>query len=131
MALVKLADPLIGSSWAKVELLDGDIVADLAKRACQEFPVWRVTAVEVSLYRVEWTGEDVPSGEAERTALAGVSLQPTWSLARARIVPNSCILVRNTAGAASAGACGGGFRAAEWRKARRLRSVGAAFTGDA
>ena len=103
---VKLADPSIGSSWAAVELLEGDTVARLAKRACKEFPVWRVTAVEVSLYLVERVGEDVPSAEAEHAALCGESLQPTWSLAHARIVPNSCILVRKTASAA-AGACRG------------------------
>ena len=104
MALVKLVDPAIGS-WAKVELREGDIVADLADRACAKFPNWGVNASQVSLYLVEWTGEDVPSAEAERIALDGESLQPTWSLTRARIVSNSCILVRKSSGAAAAGAC--------------------------
>lgn len=109
-ALVKLVasdgSPVaIGGSWAEIDLREGDTVARLAKRACQDFPAWRVTAVEVSLYRVERTGEDAPSADAERAALNVESLQPAWSLTRAGIAPSSFILVRAPARAAGACAC--------------------------
>ena len=107
MAFVKLVG-LDGSSigsWAKVELHGLNDVADFAKRACLEFPVWQVSAVEVSLYRVERTGKDVPSAEAERIALDGLLLQPTWSLDEADIKSGTCVLVRKTVGAAASGAC--------------------------
>ena len=98
MAFVKLVG-LDGSaigSWAEVPLLEGDTVARFADRACMKFPNWGVNATQASLYRVEWTGEDVPSAEAERLALDGLLLQPTWSLARADIKSGTCVLVRKT-----------------------------------
>ena len=105
MAFVKLVRVDDSVSWAEVELLEGDTVARLADRACAKFRSWDADASQVSLYLVERTGEDVPSPAAESAALDGKPLQPTWSLAHARIVPSSCILVRKTAGAAAAGAC--------------------------
>ena len=105
MAYVKLVSAAAeSSSWVEVEVHVSDDVADFADRACTKFRSWDADASQVSLYRVERTGEDVPDADAERTALNQESLQPTWSLARAGIAPNSCILVRKTAGAA-AGAC--------------------------
>ena len=107
MAFVKLVgfDGSSIGSWAEVPLLEGDTVARFADRACTKFPNWGVNATQASLYRVEWTGEDVPSAEAERIALDGLLLQPTWSLARADIKSGTCVLVRKTVGAAASGAC--------------------------
>ena len=88
----------------------GDDVADFAKRACKEFSSWDADVSRISLYLVERSGKDVPTANAEHAALGRESLQPTWTLEDARVVPNSCILVRKTAGAAAGGACmlGGG-----------------------
>ena len=107
MAFVKLvgSDGIAVGSWAELSCLEGDTVARLAKRACEEFPVWRVTAVEVSLYRVEWTGAGDPDAAAERAALSGVHLPSRMTLDEAGIKPGSCVLLRKITGAAASGAC--------------------------
>ena len=83
----------------------GSTTSRTLRTACTKFPVWRVSAVEASLYRVERTGKDVPSAEAERIALDGLLLQPTWSLDEADIKSGTCVLVRKAVGAAASGAC--------------------------
>ena len=92
---------MIGS-WAKVELKQGDIVADLADRACTKFRSWDADASQVSLHRVEWTGAGDPDAAAERAALSAKPLPSSLCLEETRGGPRLFILVRKTAGAAAA-----------------------------
>ena len=79
------------SSWAKVEVHAGDDVADLADRACTKFRSWNVDASQIACSLVTRSCEDKPSADEEAAALG---LEPTWSLTRAGVVPNSFLLVR-------------------------------------
>lgn len=92
-AFVKLvgADGSAVGSWAEVELRDGDTVTQLAGRACAKYSNWGVNASEIACFLVARSGEDKPSADAEAAAL---SLEPTWSLARAGVAPNCFLLVR-------------------------------------
>ena len=87
---------LAGQVFGKVSLSGCADVADVAKRACEEYPHWGVNAGQVALFLAADGGEDAPSPEsivalvADRTKRLGEA----WSLERARIGPGSWLLAR-------------------------------------
>ena len=93
-AFIKLvgAAGSVPAPWVKVELHTDDDVADLLNRACATFHSWKVDASQIACFLVARSyEEDKPSADAEAAALG---LEPTWSLARAGITPNSFLLAR-------------------------------------
>lgn len=91
-AFIRLADS--GAPWAKVQLREGDDVADVLTRACAEFTNWGTNASRASCFLVACTHGDKPSADAEAAALSGACLESTWPLLRAGVVPRSFLLVR-------------------------------------
>jgi hypothetical protein len=75
--------------FASVDILPGDVVSDLAARACTQFPHWRAKAAGLSLFLVAEGGEDTPSEEDTSRPLQG-----SWPLARAGIAPGAWVVAR-------------------------------------
>ena len=103
-SVVVFISRVIGSArasgpFAELEVFSSDSVARLAKRACTEFPLWRVDASQVELYLAAAGGDDEPSTDSIKDALSGTRLQSGWSLARAGIAAGSWLLVRVPAAA--------------------------------
>ena len=95
---------LEGEAFAKVQLEGCMDVADVAARACKEFPRWGVDAGQVRLFLAAAGGADRPS-PAALAAVAADSvgrLSEEWPLARAGIVPGCWLLARVPPSAAAA-----------------------------
>ena len=96
--------PLEGAVFAKVQLEGCADVADVAVRACKEFPLWGVDAGQVHLFLAAAGGADEPPPDALVAAAAdpakrlGVGL----TLARAGITPGCWLLARVPPPAAAA-----------------------------
>ena len=79
------------SSFVEVNIVEGDTISRLAKRACTEFPHWG-TADKLSLYLVAAGGDDVPSPSAVDSARH--LDQIGWSLTRAGISSGAWLVAR-------------------------------------
>jgi hypothetical protein len=110
--------PVEGEVFAKLEMLAGDAVADLAERACAKFG-WGVPT-RARLYLVKHKGELKPLAEAE--ARAALLDEPALRLERAGVVSGSWLLARVSLPAAAAGAPPSGSATARWT-ADRLRTA--------
>ena len=110
--------PVEGEVFAKLEMLAGDAVADLAERACAKFG-WGVPT-RARLYLVKHKGELKPLAEAE--ARAALLDEPALRLERAGVVSGSWLLARVSLPAAAAGAPPSGSANARWT-ADRLRTA--------
>jgi hypothetical protein len=88
--------PLEGEDFAKVQLEGCTDVAEVAARACKEFPRWGVDAGQVRLFLAAAGGEDPPPPDALVAAAADPAsrLGVGWPLARAGIVPGCWLLAR-------------------------------------
>ena len=83
------------SSFAKMEIRAGDDIADLAKRACTEFPSWKADAAQLSLYLVAAGGDEEPAEEEISAVLSsGGRLGVGWSLSRAGITSGAWLVAR-------------------------------------
>ena len=82
-----LADRVFG----KVPLTGSADVADVAKRACEEYPRWGVDAGQVKLFAVTKAGK-APTSTEIQAALLLEPLSPFDTLADAGIVSGSCLL---------------------------------------
>ena len=83
------------SRFAKVPILDGDAVTDLAERASQKRG-WNVDAAYVELFLVPAESEDEPSAAEEEEALKQPRLGVGWSLPRAGIISGAWVIARLT-----------------------------------
>ena len=91
--------------FARVPILVGDAVTDLAERASLKL-TWGTSAAYVDLFLVTPGGEDEPSAEEEEEALKQPRLGVGWSLARAGIVSGAWVIARLTdSSAAAPGEC--------------------------
>ena len=100
--------------FARVPILVGDAVTDLAKRASLELE-WRAPAAYVDLFLVKPGGDDEPTAAEEAAALTRPRLQVGWLLSRARISSSAWVVARLSGPPAAApGECA--------RAARRLVS---------
>ena len=81
-------------SFAEVNIVEGDTISRLAKRACTEFPHWG-TADKLSLYLVAVGGDEEPVEEAISAVLSsGGRLGVGWSLSRAEIFSGAWLVAR-------------------------------------
>ena len=81
-------------SFAEVNIVEGDTISRLAKRACAEFPHWG-TADKLSLYLVAAGGKDEPTEEAFSAVLSsGGRLGVGWSLEDAGISSGAWLVAR-------------------------------------
>ena len=88
---IKLAGSL--GPYAELDILEGDTIFRLARRACAEFTHWRVNAGQITLHLVAGPGIDVPPPSAEDSAR---HLEQTdWTLSLAGVAPNAWLLVRS------------------------------------
>ena len=92
-SIVRIA--LVGvGSFAEVNIVEGDTISRLAKRACTEFPHWG-TADKLSLYLVAAGGDEEPADEAISAVLSsGGRLGVGWSLSRAEISSGAWLVAR-------------------------------------
>ena len=104
--IVRVSEPpLEGDVFAKMQLEGCADVADVAARACEEFPHWGVHAGQVRLYLASAGSVDEPPPDA----LAAVAADPAkrlgvgLTLARAGIA-SGCWLLARMPGSAPAGA---------------------------
>ena len=107
-------------SFVEVNIVEGDTVSRLAKRACAEFPRWG-TADTLSLYLVAAGGDEEPTEEAISAVLSsGGRLGVGWSLTRAEISSGAWLVARKIV---DGGACGGGGAAGGARIASDVRAA--------
>jgi hypothetical protein len=94
--------PAGDEAYAKLAILLGDDVADLAARAVAAFPRWGAAdAGQLRLYLVVHTaGGSAPTAEVEQQALAGAALFPASSLQDAGVGAGALLLARVPARAA-------------------------------
>ena len=93
------------ANFAKVPILVGDAVTDLAERASLKLD-WRTSAAYVELFLVKPGGEDEPSAAEEEEALKQPRLGVGRSLSRAGIVSGAWVIARLTdPSAAAPGEC--------------------------
>ena len=78
-------------TFAEVNIVEGDTISRLAKRACTEFPHWG-TADKLSLYLVAAGGKDTPSPSAVDSARH--LDQIGWSLEDAGISSGAWLVAR-------------------------------------
>ena len=89
-SIVRIA--LVGvGSFAEVNIVEGDTISRLAKRACSEFPHWG-TADKLSLYLVAAGGDDRPNRSAIESARH--LDQIGWSLSRAGVSSGAWLVAR-------------------------------------
>ncbi len=81
-------------AYAEIELVAGDCIARLVGRACAAFPSWAVDAGQVALFLAMGGGDDEPSADDERAALAGARLQVGWTFERAGVAAGAWLLAR-------------------------------------
>jgi hypothetical protein len=93
-----------GEVYAKLAILPGDDVADLAARACAKFGWGSPSQARLYLVVQSEVGGEAPSADDEKEALAGDALFPAASLQRARIEPGALLLARVPPPAAPAAA---------------------------
>jgi hypothetical protein len=79
--------------FARVPILVGDAVTDLAERASLKLD-WRTTATYVELFLVKPDGDDEPIAAEEEAALTQPRLQVGWLLSRARISSGAWVVAR-------------------------------------
>jgi len=79
-------------SFAEVNIVEGDTISRLAKRACAEFPSWRADSAQLSLYLVAAGGDDMPPPSAVDSARH--LDQIGWSLTRAGISSGAWLVAR-------------------------------------
>jgi len=85
-------------TFAEVNIVEGDTISRLAKRACAEFPSWGVNAAQISLYLVAAGGKDEPTEEAISAVLSsGGRLGVGWSLEDAGISSGTWLVARKIA----------------------------------
>ena len=110
--------PVEGEVFAKLEMLAGDAVTDLAERACAKFG-WGVPT-RARLYLAKQGGKENPTAEEEASAVA--LDKPSYSLAEVGIASGSWLLAHVSLPAAAAGAPPAGSATAHWT-ADRLRTA--------
>lgn len=76
--------------FVEVEIVDGDTVYRLAKRACTECQHWGVNAGQITLHLIAAEGDDLPSPSAVESACP--INQIGWSLTRAGIYPGAWLV---------------------------------------
>jgi hypothetical protein len=83
-----------GEVYAKLAILPGDDVADLAARACAEFGWGSPSQARLYLVVRSEVGGEAPSADDEKKALAGDALFPAASLQRAGVRVGALLLAR-------------------------------------
>ena len=82
-------------SFAEVNIVEGDTISRLAKRACAEFPSWKADSAQLFLYLVAAGGDEEPAEEVISAVLSsGGRLGVGWSLTRAGISSGAWLVVR-------------------------------------
>ena len=90
-SIVRIA--LVGvGSFAEVNIVEGDTISRLAKRACAEFPSWKADSAQLSLYLVAAGGDDLPNRSAIESARH--LDQIGWSLSRAGVSSGAWLVAR-------------------------------------
>jgi hypothetical protein len=107
-SVVRIALAGVGS-FAEVNIVEGDTVTRLAKRACAEFSHWGANAGQIALYLVDAVGDDLPPPSAVDSARH--LDQIGWSLTRAGVSSGAWLVARKIAdgGATSASRAHGFF----------------------
>ena len=100
-SFVRIALAGVGS-FAEVNIVEGDTISRLAKRACSEFPHWG-TADKLSLYLVAAGGDDMPTPSAVDSA--SHLDQIGWSLTRAGISSGAWLVARKIADGGASFTC--------------------------
>ena len=102
MAFVRIA--LAGAgSFAEVNIVEGDTISRLAKRACAEFPSWKADSAQLFLYLVAAGGDEEPAEKAISAVLSsGGRLGVGWSLTRAGISSGAWLVARASSSASAA-----------------------------
>ena len=89
-------------TFAEVNIVEGDTISRLAKRACTEFPSWKADSAQLSLYLVAAGGDEEPAEEAISTVLlSGGRLGVGWSLSRAEISSGAWLVARASSSSAA------------------------------
>jgi hypothetical protein len=83
-----------GEVYAKLAVLPGDDVADLAARACAAFGWGTPSQARLYLVVQSEVGGEAPSADDEKEALAGNALFPAASLQRAGVRAGALLLAR-------------------------------------
>ena len=84
---------LAGGFYGEVSIREDDTIYRVAKRACAEFPGWRVEdPTQLCLYLVASGGDCTPTPSAE--AAASYLGEPGWSLERAGVSPGAWLFAR-------------------------------------
>ncbi len=83
-----------GEVYAKLAILPGDDVADLAARACAKFGWGSPSQARLYLVVLSEVGGEAPSADDEKEALAGDALFPAASLQRAGVRTGALLLAR-------------------------------------
>ena len=93
-SFVRIALDGVGS-FAEVNIVEGDTISRLVKRACCEFPSWKADSSQLSLYLVAAGGDDLPPPSAVDSARH--LDQIGWSLSRAGISSGAWLVARKIA----------------------------------
>jgi hypothetical protein len=90
-------------TFVEVDIVEGDTVSRLAKRACAELSHWRVNAAQIALYLVAAGGDDLPAPSAVDSARH--LDQIGWSLVRAGISSGAWLVARKLVDEGASGSC--------------------------
>ena len=82
-------------SFAVLDIVEGDTLGHVAKRACTEIPSWKADSAQLSLYLVAAGGDEEPAEEEISAVLSsGGRLGVGWSLSRAEIFSGAWLVAR-------------------------------------